>query len=308
MPVARPTLPARLAGAVVALLLVLALAPAAVARQAPELGISVFHGPAPTTLVSPGSDGHQVGDLRVTSFPVTDEDGVVIGRLDASLLTTSVDVPEPGAETRISTLIFVFGEGTDQIAVSGSAYYPAGGQTIALGSIVTRPIVGGSGAWAGASGWVESERLDDDTWRHTFHLARAVEPGPVGGVAGGIVRTLLGEVELGTVEGLTLALWHYTVPAGEALVPHVHPGYQVARITSGTLTYEVIAGSVEVVRADGTRELVEGGRRITLEAGDTVIENPDVSHFGANESDAPVEIHAASLLTTGSPPALPLEE
>jgi hypothetical protein len=31
-------------------------------------------------------------------------------------------------------------------------------------------ILGGSGKYAGASGWCVTEHLPDGTWRHTFHL------------------------------------------------------------------------------------------------------------------------------------------
>ena len=56
--------------------------------------------------------------------------------------------------------------------------------------------------------------------------------------------------------GLTLGLWSYEIPAGQALTPHTHPGFQVARIESGTLTYNVISGVVTILRADGTTETV----------------------------------------------------
>jgi quercetin dioxygenase-like cupin family protein len=122
----------------------------------------------------------------------------------------------------------------------------------------------------------------------------------------GIVRTLLGETTPASAPGQTLSLWHYTIPPGEALEPHTHPGFQVAQVVSGTLTYTVISGTVTVQRSDGTTETASDGDVLTINAGDTVVENPMLAHFGANDGDVPVEIDAASLFITGSPPALPL--
>jgi hypothetical protein len=33
-----------------------------------------------------------------------------------------------------------------------------------------RPVTGGSGRFAGATGWAETRHFPDDTWQHTFHL------------------------------------------------------------------------------------------------------------------------------------------
>lgn len=139
---------------------------------------TVTHGAVTTLLVTPGSTGHQLGDLRV--LPATglrDEAGVLVGRLDASLLTTSVDFPAAGDEVRMSQLNFVFGPGdgqfagsADQLVVSGSGFYPGAGSTIATGSALVRPVTGGSGRYAGATGSARTEHLADNTWRHTFTL------------------------------------------------------------------------------------------------------------------------------------------
>ena len=144
----------------------------------PATVFTLTHGPVATLLVTAGSSGHQLGDLRVLpATPVMDASGAVVGRLDAQLLTTSIDYPTFGDEVRMSTLNFVFGLGTnnlsgsaDQILVSGSGYYPSTNSTIPVGDSLVRPITGGSGSHAGATGWAETVHLLDGTWRHTFHL------------------------------------------------------------------------------------------------------------------------------------------
>jgi quercetin dioxygenase-like cupin family protein len=291
----------------------LVLATAAALASFPALGAesatsvwTVAHGPVTTTLVTQGSDGHRLGDLRVVSIETTDADGTPSGRIDATLITTAIDVPNPGDEIRISELVFSFGDEADQIVIGGSARYPAAGSTIEIDSSTVRPILGGSGAYAGARGWVVTTHLADDSWTHEFHVLDGAGATPSASPAAGIVRTLLGDTQPATAPGQTLSLWHYTIPAESALTPHTHPGFQVARVVSGTLTYDVISGSVTVLRADGTTETAQSGAVLLVTAGDTVIENPELAHFGANAGDAPVEIVAASLFTSGSEPALPL--
>ena len=149
-----------------------------------ERVFAVTHAAVATLLVTGGSSGHQLGDLRVLpATPILDDDSATVGRLDATLLTTTINYPVVGDEVRMSTLNFVFGEGdaqlsgsADQLIVSGSGYYPGTQSTIATGSALIRPITGGSGRFAGATGWAKSEHLADGTWRHTFHLLAIQSP------------------------------------------------------------------------------------------------------------------------------------
>ncbi|MGH2407445.1 MAG: hypothetical protein ACRDF7_05105 [Candidatus Limnocylindrales bacterium] len=122
----------------------------------------------------------------------------------------------------------------------------------------------------------------------------------------GIIRESLGGTLPGTAPGQRLGLWHYTIPAGSRLSPHTHPGWQVARIVSGTLSYTIISGEATVLRGTGGTETHETGETFVLLAGDTIVENPDLQHFGANNGTVPVEIYASSLFTDGQPPAIPL--
>lgn len=314
------TLPGRLiflVGLLAAIALALfSVAPASLAQGPGGTTLTVTHGPVTITLANPQSDGHQLGDLRVTSLPIADDSGATMGRLDSTLTTVGIDVPKPGDEVRISTLIFSFGNASDQIVVNGTALYPKAAPTIASNTRVVRPITGGSGVYAGASGWAETEHLADGTWRHTFHFGggdgsepSASEPAvasPAASPVAGIVRTLLGAVAPTTADGQTLSLWHYIIPAGSALAPHTHPGFQVARVVSGVLTYNVIHGEATILRADGTTETGTTGQVLDVHTGDTVIENPGLAHFGSNTGTETVELYTASLFETGSEPAIPL--
>ena len=54
--------------------------------------------------------------------------------------------------------------------LEGVALYPGEGATLKASSSTTRSIIGGSGKYAGASGWVGSIHHDDGTWEHIFHI------------------------------------------------------------------------------------------------------------------------------------------
>jgi quercetin dioxygenase-like cupin family protein len=229
--------------------------------------------------------------------------------------------------------VFTLGDDpADQVVVTGSGLYPAAGSTIAVDITIVRSIVGGSGRFAGATGWAETEHLADDTWRHTLHFTsvgpgrgigvlperprrddresrrgRRVPSRPEAAPEPSIVRTLLGQTEPTVAEGETLGLWQYVIPAGAELAPHTHPGDQVARIVSGMLTYEVVSGEAQVLRRDGASETVGAGSSVTLVPGDTVVESPGMVHFASNAGRRPVVIISATLFETGAEPATPVE-
>lgn len=113
-----------------------------------------------------GAVGHSVGDKLVVYIPL--DSG---GNLTGSLTTVAVDRPGVGQDIRTSELIFLPSTSTeDQIVVGGAAVYEITSPTLALGVVTTRPIVGGSGKYAGASGWLETTHNEDDTWVHVAYL------------------------------------------------------------------------------------------------------------------------------------------
>jgi quercetin dioxygenase-like cupin family protein len=109
----------------------------------------------------------------------------------------------------------------------------------------------------------------------------------------------------GNAPGQQLTLWHYIIPAGSKLAPHYHPGWQIARVAAGTLTYTVLTGTVSVQRANGTQESYPAGNTITLATGDSVLENPDEHHQAENAGAVAVELWATSLLDASKDVAIP---
>jgi hypothetical protein len=132
--------------------------------------VTVTHGPVTLVYADLGQPGPSVGDTRGTEIATKVEGSQVTGRLDAILTTTAVDSPGKGDEIRIGHLVFTFASPDDQIVIDGASVYPSASATIAIGATTIRPIVGGSGIYAGARGYAESSHLADGTWRHVFHL------------------------------------------------------------------------------------------------------------------------------------------
>jgi hypothetical protein len=147
------------------LLVVVACTPAA----AGDRTLAVTHGPVTATLVDAAPAGPSPGDQRYFSVATGGDGGA--GRLEVILSTTGVDVSQAGTEIRIGQLIFTFGINGDGVTVLGASLYPSAGSTIAEGTTTIRPIVGGAGAYSGATGWCESIHNADGTWRHVLHLA-----------------------------------------------------------------------------------------------------------------------------------------
>ncbi len=123
----------------------------------------------PPTYIDNGEEGHSVGDVRLFHFDGVADDDSVVGT-DWVMTTTAVDSPEVGVQVRVVTGVFSFGTDGDQLILEGVALYPGEGATLKVSSSTIRSIIGGSGKYRGASGWVESIHHDDGTWEHIFHI------------------------------------------------------------------------------------------------------------------------------------------
>jgi hypothetical protein len=132
--------------------------------------------------------------------------------------------------------------------------------------------------------------------------AAAAEPAPTATAT----RQEFAEATPRNAPGQTLYFQRVTIPPGLALVPHFHEGLQLGRVVRGTLTYEIISGTVQRVDRSGRTESVTGPRTIRVRPGETLIEDASLAHTGANRSRGPVVIDVAALLGTGAPLATPL--
>jgi len=139
------------------------------AQAAPKSGITtvtVYHQPVVPTAVT----GSGIGTVRYFSVPTAVNGVAANGQYLTGTLTT-LDVGVPGGqEIRASNLNFVFGSSNDQLVVGGIAIYPAAGATLADGARVVRPVIGGSGKYAGAAGQAISTNLGAKGWTHVFKI------------------------------------------------------------------------------------------------------------------------------------------
>jgi quercetin dioxygenase-like cupin family protein len=109
-----------------------------------------------------------------------------------------------------------------------------------------------------------------------------------------------------SARGQELALRRVTIPPGQRLEPHTHPGMQIAEIVEGTLTYEVFEGTVEVYRAGKTDpELIVGPASTKLDPGDSLVETPDDIHTGGNQGYETVILYTSTLFPEGADASTP---
>ena len=140
--------------------------PAQAASKSGITTVTIYHQPVVPTAV-PGSG---IGTVRYFSVPMAVNGVAANGQYLTGTLTT-LDVGIPGGqEIRGSNLIFVFGSSDDQLVVGGIAIYPAAGATLADGARVVRPVIGGSGKYAGAAGQAISTNLGAKGWTHVFKI------------------------------------------------------------------------------------------------------------------------------------------
>ncbi len=139
-----------------------------------SLVVRVAHGPVTTAnsqYIDAAPAGPSVGDLRTYYLPLTRPGSSRrIGYLTGTLLTTATARPRPGMELRTANLVFVVGGPADQIVVGGVSGYAQSASTLSKKSVVIRPVIGGSGKYAGARGWCVTTHFLNDTWTHVFHL------------------------------------------------------------------------------------------------------------------------------------------
>jgi hypothetical protein len=124
--------------------------------------------PAPT-YIDQGEPGESVGDVRIWQFSAQSDKGDVL--MTDWIMTTTGIVESEKIQYRMTSATFAFGEGTkDQIVIQGIAVYASSRAALQNSVSTPRAIIGGTGRFASAKGWMETKHLSDDTWRHVLHL------------------------------------------------------------------------------------------------------------------------------------------
>jgi len=141
---------------------------AASSSSEPARQITFTHGeiePTMVTTVEAVSSSAPIGFQRFFQIPATSPEN---GMLSGSLTVLAEDYPGVGQELRVSNLIFQFGSLADQLVVGGVAAYEVANPTLGFDVVTTRPILGGTGTFAGATGEVDTTHNSDGTWTHVF--------------------------------------------------------------------------------------------------------------------------------------------
>ena len=124
--------------------------------------------PAPT-YIDHGKPGESVGDVRIWQFTAKTNKGDVL-TTDWIMTTTGI-VDSKEIQYRMTSATFAFGKGTtDQIVIQGIAEYASSKAALQNSVSTPRAIIGGTGKFANASGWMETNHLKDGTWRHELHI------------------------------------------------------------------------------------------------------------------------------------------
>ena len=132
--------------------------------------ITVTHPATPDpTYVDLGDPGASVGDQRIWNFAGEDEDGNAVDT-NWVMTTTAVDYPDTNVETRNTLGVLTWGDLSDSLLLEGVGHYPGEGAVLVPASTLARAIIGGTGQFAGATGWVDSTHLEDGTWTHVFRV------------------------------------------------------------------------------------------------------------------------------------------
>ena len=116
-------------------------------------------------VVHVGRSGRNVGDFYVFDGPMLDPDSrEVAGHVYGTQTSLTLD-----GETEVvqAMITYELTDG-DQILVGGTAEYPASRDGLVKGEEYVRPILGGTGDYAGAGGAMITVRQPDGSYEQTF--------------------------------------------------------------------------------------------------------------------------------------------
>ena len=78
-----------------------------------------------------------------------------------------------------------------------------------------------------------------------------------------VERTVYGTTDPLNAPGQTLSLQQVVIAPGAKLAVHFHEGTQLTTVRSGVLTYNVVSGTAQITRADGSIDSVTGPKVVT---------------------------------------------
>jgi hypothetical protein len=245
----RPALVVGTCGLIAAGVAAVAVTDAQAADRA--VAFSLTAKPTPVPVLDLGAPGKTPGDLYVFSGTLTDAQGAPAGRV---LGTQTSIALENQAETVSGTLTYELADG--QIVIGGLSQYPVQGRGIRSGRTYVRPVLGGTGRYAGAHGSQAVSQGEAGSFKLRFAL-KIPAPAPVTTVTvrspnGAAIPLDLGAS--GTTAGDLRVLVGDLTDAAGAVIGAVR-GVQTTISFDGTT--HAVQGSVSYQLSDG--EIVVGG-------------------------------------------------
>ena len=130
----------------------------------------ITHGEIPEpTLLDHGQPGRSVGDIRIWNFDAKASNGDAVNT--NWIMTTTGINQSKGIEQRIVSAAFYFNGNTDnQILIQGVAEYRNIRAALEESVTTRRAIIGGTGKYANAQGWMETKHLPNGSWQHVLNL------------------------------------------------------------------------------------------------------------------------------------------
>ncbi len=132
--------------------------------------LTITHGEIPKpTVLDHGEPGRSVGDIRIWNFDAKASNGDAVNT--NWIMTTTGINQSKGIEQRVITGAFYFNNNTDnQILIQGVAEYKITKATLEESTATRRAIIGGTGKYVNAQGWMETKHLPNGSWQHVLNL------------------------------------------------------------------------------------------------------------------------------------------
>lgn len=155
-----------LCAVVLAVLVSISLVAPAQAKPKHDTIVRIWHPPTTATLLQ--DEG--LGAVRTFLVPIEVNGKSGAGYYMSGTLRTVATQVQGDQELRQANLAFVIGDEANQLLIGGVSLYPPTGSTLAVGQRTVRPLVGGSGTYAGAHGYVVTINRGPQGWEHVFHI------------------------------------------------------------------------------------------------------------------------------------------
>ncbi len=146
--------------------------------------------------------------------------------------------------------------------------------------------------------------------------AQEATPGPitVTELAPGFTVEVFAGAPSDRAPGQTVYLARFVIQPGAELFPHNHPGTIVLGVAEGTLGWTLLEGTAHVIRGAAAgatgpvEDVTEPGTEVTLEVGDSIFYEDDVTHTAHGAGDEATVVWGTLVLTSGEPLLMPAEE